>query len=121
MSHRVRASRYVEASECPVSAHVVGRRSCADSGVPRAGTWRLARPRPVFRVPRRRDSRVLQERAVSPRRRLLVAVLVALVLMAAGVVGVRLLRAGEPTVTPEARPAQDRPGPVLLVPGYGGG
>jgi len=51
---------------------------------------------------------------------LLVAVLLAVVLVGAGVVGVRLLRTGEPTVGPVARPAQDRAGPVLLVPGYGG-
>ncbi|MDT7581743.1 MAG: triacylglycerol lipase [Pseudonocardiales bacterium] len=59
--------------------------------------------------------------AVSPRRRLLVGLLVAVLLAAAGVVGVRLLRPAGPTVDPVARPAQDRPGPVLLVPGFGGG
>src|SRR6185436_11993312 len=37
-----------------------------------------------------------------------------------GVVGARLLRTGAPAVDPVARPAQDRPGAVLLVPGYGG-
>ena len=55
--------------------------------------------------------------AVSPRRRLLVGLLVAVLLVVAGVVGVRLLRTAGPTVDPVARPAQDRPGPVLLVPG----
>ncbi|HSU08158.1 MAG TPA: lipase, partial [Pseudonocardia sp.] len=57
---------------------------------------------------------------MSPRRRLLVAVVVALLLVGVGVVGVRLLSAPAPAADPVARPAQDRPGPVLLVPGYGG-
>ena len=65
----------------------------------------------------RRDER---EAAVSPRRRLLVAALVLVLLAGAGIVGARLLRTAAPAVDPVARPAQDRPGPVLLVPGYGG-
>lgn len=57
---------------------------------------------------------------MSPRRRVLAAVLAGLVVLAAVVVGVRLLPSG-PAVDPDSRPAPDRPGTVLLVPGYGGG
>src|SRR3954447_5566558 len=57
---------------------------------------------------------------MSPRRRLLVALVVVLLLVGAGVIGVRLLSAPAPAIDPVARPAQDRLGPVLLVPGYGG-
>jgi triacylglycerol lipase len=57
---------------------------------------------------------------VSPRRRVLVAVLAA-ALVAAVVVGVQVLAGRGPSVDPLARPPQDAPGPVLLVPGYGGG
>jgi triacylglycerol esterase/lipase EstA (alpha/beta hydrolase family) len=61
--------------------------------------------------------------AVSPRRRLLAAILALVVLVAVVLVGARVAGSsggdvGE--VGPAARPAQDRPGTVLLVPGYGG-
>ncbi|HEV2784153.1 MAG TPA: alpha/beta fold hydrolase [Actinophytocola sp.] len=52
---------------------------------------------------------------MSPRRRLLLAVVAALVAVAAVVVGVRLVGGAEREL-----PAQDRPGTVILVPGYGG-
>jgi triacylglycerol lipase len=55
---------------------------------------------------------------VSPRRRVLVLVLAAFVLVAAVVVGVRLVPGS--SVEPGSRPDQARPGTVLLVPGYGG-
>ncbi|WP_214368977.1 esterase/lipase family protein [Pseudonocardia sp. H11422] len=58
---------------------------------------------------------------MNPRRRMLVLVLTAVVLMAAVIVAVRVLDSPGPTVAPSARPAQDVPGAVLLVPGYGGG
>ncbi|MEW2500651.1 MULTISPECIES: lipase [unclassified Amycolatopsis] len=58
-------------------------------------------------------------RALSPRRRLLVAA-VALFVVAAGVV--TAVSVGGGSGVPRAgSPAQDTPGPVLLVPGYGGG
>jgi alpha-beta hydrolase superfamily lysophospholipase len=50
----------------------------------------------------------------------LVLVVVAAVVLVAAVVGVRLAAGRGPVVDPAARPAQDVPGPVLLVPGYGG-
>ncbi|MGI5238517.1 esterase/lipase family protein [Dactylosporangium sp. CA-139066] len=54
---------------------------------------------------------------MSPRRRVMFAVLAAIAVLAAGGVALRaVLRHG-----PARTPAQDRPGAVLLVPGYGGG
>lgn len=57
---------------------------------------------------------------VSPRRRLLLGFVGALVVLAAVLIGVRVLASRGPAVDAAARPAQDVPGPVLLVPGYGG-
>ena len=57
---------------------------------------------------------------MSPRRRLLLALVAAAVLVAAVVVVGRLVATRGPAVAPDARPAQDVLGPVLLVPGYGG-
>lgn len=54
-------------------------------------------------------------------RRLPVLLLAVLVGVAAVLVGVRALDDRAPGPAPPARPAQDDPGPVLLVPGYGGG
>lgn len=57
---------------------------------------------------------------MSPRRRLLVALLGVLVLVGAVLVVVQVIGNRPASVDPSARPAQDDPGPVLLVPGYGG-
>lgn len=57
---------------------------------------------------------------MSRRRKLLVGLVAVLVVAVAALVGVRVLGDRAPAVDPAARPAQDVPGPVLLVPGYGG-
>jgi triacylglycerol esterase/lipase EstA (alpha/beta hydrolase family) len=57
---------------------------------------------------------------VSPRRRLLAGILAVVVLVAVVLVGIRVAGSSDSAVDPGVRPAQDRPGTVLLVPGYGG-
>lgn len=54
---------------------------------------------------------------MSPRRRLLLVAALAVVVLLLGVLGWRTLGGRGP----QARPDQGSPGPVLLVPGYGGG
>lgn len=59
---------------------------------------------------------------MSRRRRLLFLLVAAAVLVAGGAVGLRVLGGTDaPVLGPLARPDQALPGPVLLVPGYGGG
>ncbi|WP_214407231.1 esterase/lipase family protein [Pseudonocardia lacus] len=57
---------------------------------------------------------------MSPRRRVLVLLVAGVVLVAAVAFGVRWFAGLGPAVDPDSRPDQAAPGPVLLVPGYGG-
>ena len=64
--------------------------------------------------------------SLAPRRRILVAGVALLIIATAITVAVAAVSAGAGADRPAARnsaaryPPQDRPGPVLLVPGYGG-
>jgi triacylglycerol lipase len=57
---------------------------------------------------------------MSPRRRLLLALVAGAVVVVLAVVVGTVLAARGPAGAPDSRPAQDALGPVLLVPGYGG-
>ena len=58
--------------------------------------------------------------AAFPTRRLLLVLLVVAVLGGAALVAVALTRDGGPVTTPAAPATAEEPGPVLVVPGYGG-
>ncbi|MGZ4604495.1 MAG: esterase/lipase family protein, partial [Kineosporiaceae bacterium] len=57
---------------------------------------------------------------MSPRRRLLAVLATALMLLVAGVVAVRALIGSAEAAQPMPAPAREQPGPVLVLPGYGG-
>jgi triacylglycerol lipase len=76
---------------------------------------------PLERIRRGRLATSLS--GMSPRRRML-AVAVVVIVLAAAIAGIAVGAAHAPggpaTTGPQAAPPQNRPGPVLLVPGYGG-